>query len=95
MLSIRTDQLEVLSQDSFQRVLDGWAKELRAEYPEQTLEYSDPQLRELLGHGSERASGYGLTELFHVREYLGLIVLIGSTPAGDPTAAWPDAGLGL
>ena len=88
MLTIRPEQFEALAQASFPRILDGWTEELGQAYPEQTSQFSNAQLRELLGRKAEAAAGYGLSELTHVREYMELLLRFGSTPEGAPTEPW-------
>ena len=88
MLRIRHSQFDELSRSGFRGVLDLWTQELRGEYPDETAQLSDDELRQLLGEGADHAAGYGLTELFHVREYLELVLRFGTTPDGAPTSDW-------
>jgi hypothetical protein len=87
MLFIRSEQVTSLYRSLFRHRLQVWIRQFRKELGAQTQGYSDGELEAMLELGASAAREYGLTNDFHVREYLRAILLTGADEDGRPRDA--------
>ena len=84
MLLIRSEQMTLLYRSAFRHRLWVWMREFRKAMPSETETFSDCELESLLESAASAAREYGLTNEFHVREYLRVILMTGADEDGRP-----------
>jgi hypothetical protein len=87
---IRKEQLDVLSQYMLSGFHQRMERHLRAEYPDQTKGMSDEKLHDLVVTGSERATGYGITDTNDVRRFLEYVAVYGVDFGKTPNSLWAE-----
>ena len=88
MLTIRKEQMHVLSAAMRPSLVDPLAAHLRDYFPGQCEMLGDAQLRKTVELGLENAAGYGLLSEREVFLYLSVMFMLGSFFDTDPQLPW-------
>lgn len=72
MLSIRSDQMQVLEHDIKQRHKEEFVQQLRQDYPERTVEMDEQQLQKLVEQGYENAEELEIFENQDIYRFISL-----------------------
>ena len=67
---IRTEQMDILGDYKFRQFVDRMVAHLKKEFPEQTAEMAESDLRVLINEGVERAENYEVTDDVDIERYL-------------------------
>jgi len=90
MLTIRKEQMDVLSHHMLNQFSDSMEVHLMKRYPEQTKDMSNEQLRELIVNGVEEAEKYGVTDENDVKRFLEYHVEYGRNFGYSPETIWAE-----
>jgi len=85
---IRREQFEVLLRVAFDRALRAWAREFREEYQQETVQYSDAELENVIAKGARVAETLGMTSMPEIRECLAVMIETGVDAYGRPAVPW-------
>lgn len=88
MLHIRKEQMEAFKSDILRKFEDGMAVHLRSQFPEQTKQMKEPELRELVHKGILRAREYEVMFEPDVCRFLECIMVYGIDFDTAPKTAW-------
>ena len=88
MLVIREEQMQVFDDYAFQQFIDDMVIELRNDYPTQTAEMPEKDLRKMIEDGTDRAEIYDVTTVSDVRRFLGCMLLLGQNFDTEDQTVW-------
>ena len=77
MLTIRSEQYAAFSQAANKRFENQVVLHLNKHFPKQCKALGEPQLRETIQYGIQRAAAYGITGKSDVCKYINVMVLFG------------------
>lgn len=90
MLIIRKEQFDVFRQLALHNFEDEMFLHLKQFNPKHTEIVSEPNVRQVIRKGMERAKKYGLTKRGPVRFYIELMYMLGSDFDTDPQYPWAE-----
>ena len=88
MLVIRETQMQVFDDYAFQQFIDDMVIELRNDYPTQTAEMPEKDLRKMIEDGTNRAEIYDVTMVSDVQRFLGCMLLLGQNFDTEDQTVW-------
>ena len=88
MFVIRKEQMEVFNEEPYQQFVDETVVHMQTNYPEQTKEMSDADLRKMVGDGTDKAEPYGVVTVTDVRRFLGCMLELGQDFDIAPQTDW-------
>ena len=88
MLHIRPEQMDAFKDDILRKFEDRMAMHLRSQFPEQTQQMEEPELRQMINNGTFRARKYKVTLEPDVCRYLECMVLHGVDFDTNPKTSW-------
>lgn len=91
MLKIRNSQMKTLSEYTRRQFEQRMAVHLRANFPQQTGDVPEPELRVRIHNSLTQAAQYHVTLEDDVRRYLEYTVMYGSDFDTNPRSAWARA----
>ena len=91
MLVIRKEQMEVLSHYVLKGFEDRMVEHLNEFFPDQCETLGEPDVREAVQYGIDRAGSYGITSERDVCKYLNLMFTFGRDFDVDPRLPWAAA----
>jgi hypothetical protein len=94
VLTIRPEQLKVLSQAEVQKFEDWVFTHLHKFFPKECAALGEPKLRESIQHGIRRAAHYGITARRDVCKYIDLMIVFGRDFDTDSRSRWAGEILG-
>jgi hypothetical protein len=91
MLTLRKEQLAVFGPLGKKVFEDRMLAHLKKVFPEQFESFGDPQLRETIQYGTQRAAAYHITSERDVCKYIDLMILYGRDFDKDPNLPWAQS----
>src|SRR5580692_10520772 len=91
MLTIRKEQLAVFGPLGKKAFEDHMVAHLKKVFPAQFESFGDPQLRETIQYGTQRAAAYHITSERDVCKYIDLMILYGRDFDKDPNLPWAQS----
>jgi len=91
MLTLRKEQLAVFGPLGKKAFEDRMIAHLKKVFPEQSETLGEPQLRETIQYGTQRAAAYRITSERDVCKYIDLMVLYGRDFDKDPDLPWAQS----
>jgi len=88
MLTIRKEQMDAFSQAMLKQFENQMVIHLNSNFPNETKEISEGELRTFIQEGIEQAEQYQITLEDDVRRYLEFIVMYGQNFDTNPDTAW-------
>ena len=88
MLTIRPEQLVVLSQPQVKRFEDWMLAHLKKFFPKESEVAGESGLRETIQHGIKQAATYGITTERDVCKYIDLMIVLGRDFDQDEKFPW-------
>ena len=88
MLKIRKEQMETFKNDILRKFEDKMFIHLRSQFPEETKQMEEPELREMIHNGIFHARRYKVTLEPDVCRYLECMVLHGVDFDTNPKTSW-------
>lgn len=88
MFIIREEQMKVFDDYAYQEFVDEMVVHLQTDYPKQTAEMSEPELRKMVEDGVERAEKYDITTVSDVERFLGYMLILGPDFDVAPQTSW-------
>lgn len=88
MLKIRKEQMETFKDDILRKFEDKMFIHLRSQFPEETKQMEEPELREMIHNGIFHARRYKVTLEPDVCRYLECMVLHGVDFDTNPQTSW-------
>jgi hypothetical protein len=88
MLTIRPEQLAVLSQPHVKRFEDWMLAHLKKFFPKESESAGESGLRETIQHGIKRAAVYGIVSERDVCKYIELMIVFGRDFDQDEKVPW-------
>ncbi len=88
MLTIRSEQLQALSEAMWRQSLNRMAVYLKSRHPGVCGEWRDPECREFVQEGVAKAARYAIEREEDVRQYLEWMVLLGPDFDTNPKTEW-------
>lgn len=90
MLTIRKEQMDVLSQHMLNQFFDRMEEYLTERFSEQTKALENEQLRELIVQGVEDGEKYDVTDENDVKRFIEYLVEYGRDFGHSPETMWAD-----
>ncbi len=88
MLKIRKEQMETFKDDILRKFEDKMVIHLRSQFPEETKQMEEPELREMIHNGIFHARRYKVTLEIDVSRYLECMMKYGADFDTNPKTAW-------
>lgn len=88
MLTIRPQQLDVLSEPHLKAFEDRMVAHLKDSFTKQSKSLGEPKLREVIRHGIKQAALYGIGIERDVCQYVDLMMVWGADFDRDPNLPW-------
>jgi len=85
---IRREQMDILSEHTLRQFLDRMVAHLKKEFPEQTENMPEDDLRDLINQSMEHAETYGVTDEVDIERYLECTFLYGRDFDANPQTSW-------
>ncbi len=90
MLTIRKEQMEVLSRYMLKQFEDRMVVHLRNTFPDKTKDMPETNLHNLIQTGIEQSGQYDVELEYDVRRYLEFMMIYGSDFDMNPKTAWAN-----
>lgn len=90
MLTIRPEQMKVLSQEEVRKYVERVAVHLRKYFPRQCDAQGEAQLRDTIQRGIRRAAGYGIITQREVCKFIHLMIVFGRDFDTDQRYPWAE-----
>jgi hypothetical protein len=91
MLTIRKEQLAVFGPLGKKAFEDRVFSHLKKVFPEQSESLGEPQLRETIQYGAQRAAAYRIISERDVCKYIDLMIVYGRDFDKDPNLPWAQS----
>jgi hypothetical protein len=91
MLTIRKEQMSVFGPLGKKAFEDRMLAHLKKVFPEQSEALREPELRETIQYGTQRAVAYHITSERDVCKYIDLMILYGRDFDKDPNHPWAQS----
>ncbi len=88
MVIIRNEQMGELGKDEAGKFEDKMVTHLKEFFPDTCEELGEPQVRESISHGVDRAESYGLVDEQDVCTYIDVMYVFGPDFDRDPECPW-------
>ena len=88
MLTIRPEQMKILSHEQVRKYVDRVAVHLKKYFPQRCEAQGDARLRDTIERGIRRAAGYGITTEREACKFIHLMIVFGRDFDTDPRHSW-------
>jgi hypothetical protein len=85
---IRREQMDLLSESVLKQFIDRMVAHLKQEFPEQTVNMPEDNLRNLINESMQRAETYDITDEVDIERYLECVLLYGRDFDVNPETSW-------